>query len=407
MSGLPTHRPVSPNAESFPVQKMLMNDTMLDATRLTRANRLIEATALIQRVLRGQTDQGDSTVFDRNFGADTRPVSALENPLKFAWGLQNPTDAFQHYSTPGLKTWTRSERFTATDVVPAGGSFIEARYANTAGSRAYKLYIPSGYKGQRLPLIIMLHGGTQTADDFAGGTRMNVYAEDENCLVAYPVQPPQANPCKCWNWFRPEDQCRGRGEPSLVAGITQQIMKDYSVDRERVYVAGFSAGGAAAVVLAATYPDLYAAIGVHSGLPYGAAEDVVSAFSAMRQGDPLKQFVGSETMGVREERMPAIVFHGDVDNIVHPRNSEGIASSVKQSASCTDVHRDRVNNGREYTCTRHLDHNGRPVHECWTVHGAGHAWSGGHPAGSYTDPKGPDATKQMLRFFRGHLLQSD
>jgi poly(3-hydroxybutyrate) depolymerase len=190
-------------------------------------------------------------------------------------------------------------------------------------------------------------------------------------------------------------------------GITRQIMKDYSVDRERVYVAGFSAGGAAAVVLGATYPDLYAAIGVHSGLPYGAAEDVLSAFSAMRQGDLLNEFVGSETMGVREEPVPTILFHGDKDRIVHPRNSEGIGSSLKRTASRTDVRRGMVNNGRAYTCARHFDQDGRAVLECWTVHGAGHAWSGGHPAGSYTDPQGPDAAKEMLRFFRGHVLPSD
>jgi poly(hydroxyalkanoate) depolymerase family esterase len=289
------------------------------------------------------------------------------------------------------------------DIVPEGGKFIEAVYANPAGSRAYKLYIPSGYQGQAVPLVVMLHGGTQTPDDFAAGTRMNVIAEDETCLVVYPAQPSHANPAKCWNWFRASDQRRDRGEPSLIAGITRQIMHDYSVDAQRVYVGGLSAGAAAAAVMGATYPDLYAAIGVHSGLACGAADDLISAFAAMRQGTS----ASSEALDIPEERqafVPTIVFHGDRDHIVHPRNADHVIScSLRASKWQKKVDRGCVPDGHAYTRTIHTDANGRAMLEQWCIHGAGHAWSGGSPAGSYTDPRGPDAAREMLRFFREHV----
>ena len=300
----------------------------------------------------------------------------------------------------GLHGWTKQGPVQTSDIVPEGGKFIEASYTNAAGSRTYKIYIPSRYQGQALPLIVMLHGGTQTPDDFAAGTRMNLIAEEQTCFVAYPAQPFHANLAKCWNWFRAKDQRRGQGEPSLIAGITQQVLRDYSINSGEVFVAGLSAGAAAAAVMGATYPDLYAAIGVHSGLAFGAADDLISAFAAMRHGASSPGETASPLEN-QEPFVPTIVFHGDRDHIVHPRNADHVtSSSLRGSEWRQEEHKGRVPDGFAYTRTIHADAGGRAMLEQWCIHGAGHAWSGGSPAGSYTEPRGPDATREMLRFFR-------
>ena len=393
-----------------------MNDMMLQATRLTRANQLIEATALIQRMLRGETDSviarlgnGPPTIDGYAETIDeTKPShfnAARSAKPHYFQTLRDLTYRFKYPSRRGLQGWVGPAPLSTPDIVPEGGKFIEAIFTNPAGSRAYKLYIPSRYQGQAVPLVVMLHGGTQTPDDFAAGTRMNVIAEEETCLVVYPAQPSHANPAKCWNWFRPNDQRRGRGEPSLVAGITRQVMHDYSVDPQRVYVGGLSAGAAAAAVMGATYPDLYAAIGVHSGLACGVADDLITAFAAMRQGNSRYSSASGETSVVLEDRpsVPTIVFHGDRDTIVHPRNADHVISSSMRTPNLQKkVHRGQVPGGHAYTRTIHTDANGQAILEQWCIHGAGHAWSGGSPAGSYTDPRGPDAAREMLRFFRDH-----
>jgi len=293
------------------------------------------------------------------------------------------------------------------DIVPDGGKFVEATYTNSAGTRAYKLYIPSGYDGAPIPLVVMLHGCKQWPDDFAAGTRMNLIAEEQTCFVVYPAQPIEANAAKCWNWFRPSDQRRGHGEPSLIAGITRQVMQGYSVDPERVYIAGLSAGGAAAAVMAVTYPDVYAAVGVHSGLACGSAIDIPSAFAAMRQGESSGLMSGDMSAAAgRGLDVPTIVFHGDQDNTVHPRNGDRLIAQEKTAKLQKQTHRSRAPGGHAYTRTTHTDPSGRTMFEHWEIHGAGHAWSGGSSAGSYTDPRGPDAAREMLRFFLEHRNRS-
>jgi poly(hydroxyalkanoate) depolymerase family esterase len=300
----------------------------------------------------------------------------------------------------GLRGVIKRAPLSTPNIVPEGARFIESTYSSPAGSRAYRLFIPSRYQEEPLPLVVMLHGCTQSPDDFAAGTRMNFIAEQENCFVVYPAQPSEANQAKCWNWFRAADQQRGRGEPSLIAGITRQIMRDYSVDPKRVYVAGLSAGAAAAAIMGATYNDLYAAIGIHSGLACGVATDLPSALVAMRQGGSNRKII----LGDRPP-VPTIVFHGDRDVTVHPNNGGQILEqSVGTMSTQKKVHRGQVPGGHAYTRTVLSDASGRGMLEHWNIHGAGHAWSGGSAAGSYTDPRGPDATREMLRFFLEHSL---
>jgi poly(hydroxyalkanoate) depolymerase family esterase len=395
---------------------MLNQDIVREATRLTRAGQLVEATALLQRMLRGESAP-DATLRTTGrlalTGREPPIIDAKANTIEETDGAQLARTATAQPRMLGALLDRKKERSglglrglikrapSTADIVPEGARFIEGTYSNPAGSRAYRLFIPSRYQGQPLPLVVMLHGCTQSPDDFAAGTRMNFIAEEQTCFVVYPAQRSEANQSKCWNWFRTADQQRGGGEPSLIAGITRQIMRDYSVDPKRVYVGGLSAGAAAAAIMRATYNDLYAAVGIHSGLACGAATDMPSAFAAMRQGGG----PGRRVISDGGPPVPTIVFHGDRDMTVHPNNGDQILEqSVRTTSTQKQVHRGQIAGGHAYTRTIHTGASGRGIFEHWNIHGAGHAWSGGSPAGSYTDPRGPDATREMLRFFLEHSL---
>ncbi|MDQ3777070.1 MAG: PHB depolymerase family esterase [Pseudomonadota bacterium] len=384
-----------------------MNEKMIagmpEVLRLMQAGRLQEATSVIQRVLAGPRLTPVAT--EPAASTERVPIEGIfrvmnEEPL----GAARPAEAPQPQPIPSR----------IPDGLPLG-KFITGSYTNQAGSRAYKLYIPSGYRGQSLPLVVMLHGCTQNPDDFAAGTRMNQVAEEQQCFVLYPAQAQSANPSKCWNWFKQSDQRRDRGEPSIIAGMTRQIMSSYSIDPQRVYVAGLSAGGAMAVTMGMTYPEVYAAIGVHSGLPYAAAHDVPSAFAAMRQSSSANGRMGIGAAGeLTVCDVPTIVFHGDRDTTVHPCNGDQVAAQSRGVgangnsdtragvSNRATVQRGQVAQGHAYTRTVYHDAGGQAIAEHWLVHGAGHTWSGGSVSGSFTDPKGPDATQEMIRFFWEH-----
>jgi poly(hydroxyalkanoate) depolymerase family esterase len=426
---------------------------MAEAMRLMREGDLAEATAVIQRALGGSpletgfppeassnatggTDEPidvESIVVDeaphaagasrdavgRGPAAAPRPAAS---PLLFGSMPLTMPDSMpltMPGGLPGLPGTMPSPKQGEADpeVVPAGGRFVERSYTNRAGTRSYKLYIPSGYIGQDVPLVVMLHGCTQDPNDIAAGTHMNALAEEHIFLVAYPAQAQGANMNKCWNWFKASDQQRGRGEPSLIAGITRQIIDEYNVADGKVYVAGMSAGGAMAAIMAEAYPDLYAAVGVHSGLAPGAAHDMPSAFAAMSQGGPAtsrRNVPTAAAPGESARMVPAIVFHGDRDTTVHPRNADhllehyctakttGSRDTVDSPTPRGTVRQGQISGGHAYTRTTYRDAGGRAMVERWTVHGLGHAWSGGSTTGSYTDPKGPDASAEMVRFFNQH-----
>jgi len=313
----------------------------------------------------------------------------------------NPSRAFRARDPmpPGVSARADS---TITDI----GQFLSLSHSSGRGSRAYKLYVPSSYDGDPAPLIVMLHGCKQNPEDFAAGTRMNALAEKDGFLVAYPAQTMRDNGSNCWNWFDANQQSREGIEPSLISGIVSDIRKSHAVDSSRIFVAGLSAGAAMAVILGTTHPEVFAAVGAHSGLPVGVAHDVPSAFAAMGG-----RAAASTRVSVGKPAVPTIVFHGDADHTVAMANGNTIVDQATQAYADSDttLHKRPTESpdDKRFSMTAYEDANGRRRVEQWIVHGGAHAWFGGSPAGSYTDPSGPDASTEMVRFFLGQAPKTN
>ena len=393
-----------------------MNDTlqqlMRDASRLTRAGRLDEATETIRRALRGKAQaaaaktqvkadtavKSGAVILDASatvpggnvFEVDTRDDDATK--AEFAAG-----ETAHHEELQRPRQSTTRDEYVDSCTERGTGEFISGIHKHASNTLRYKLYVPPKPAGRSLPLIVMLHGCGQDPDDFAAGTGMNEAAREQGFFVLYPEQSSSANASRCWNWFQPEDQQRGGGEPALIATMTRAMITKRGIDPRRVYIAGLSAGGAMATIVAEAYPEIFAAVGVHSGLARGAASNMMEAFTVMTSGDTSRaEHVAGINMQVS---VPTIVFHGDQDQTVHPRNGEQVIAAVLREAVGAKIERGVSPKGRHYTRSRHVDKKGKRLAEHWLVHGAGHAWSGGDVAGSFTDASGPDATREMLRFF--------
>ncbi len=371
-------------------------DELVKATQLTREGRLKEATQTIRRALSGRPPDPPP------FKAPTPPV-VVEVDAKVIDDVANVADvAFREVAPAPSVSPAQPAASPVQPAAPAQpGSFTDGEYAFGGKTYRYRLFKPSGDEALR-PVTVMLHGCKQDADDFARGTAMNEAAQRHGAMVLYVEQLRSENNMGCWNWFEPAHQARGAGEPAMIASLAQKIVQQHGGDPTRVYIAGLSAGGAMALVVAQLYPEVFAAVGVHSGLPAGAAGDVVSAFSAMRKG--------ARQAPAAFAAVPAIVFHGTADKTVHPANAKNIVEGLRTrwESDGRPVAKSSVaipgKGKRGATRSTYTSHEG-PAHiEHWELSQGPHAWSGGRTAGSFTDPAGPDASEAMLAFFLQHRL---
>lgn len=371
-----------------------LKSAMLAAAQLTAAGDLQAATAAIRQALAGDRVAAPTA-------ASKADSFASATPEVLRARMSRAAEAVQAALAEGLPS-ASLDTVMARASTPLDDRMVAGSFTASAGSRDYLLYLPG--KARPSALVVMLHGCTQTAADFAAGTAMNEQADRHGFAVLYPAQSKVANRSACWNWFLPRDQRAGRGEPAIIAAMAREVAERHEISSERLFVAGLSAGGAMAAILGTAYPDLFAAIGVHSGLRAGAAHDLESALAAMKRGAaPANGSVARSASGGARKPLRTIVFHGRQDRTVHPSNArqvtEAALAAFPDDALGVREESGRSAGGRSFIRTVHADERGVPMVELWEVKGAGHAWSGGTRAGSHTDPLGPDASEAMAAFF--------
>ncbi len=341
-------------------------DAMRRATRATQDGDPMDATRIIREALSG--------------GAEAQAA---------------PADAFDGVTIDGELADAPERPGPVEPDGPADPApMISQSWSGAAGARDYRLFLPpqapEGVRG----LVLMLHGCTQGPDDFARGTAMNAIAAREGLIVAYPGQTSAHNQNGCWNWFEPLHQGRDVGEPAILAGIAQDIARVHGVPPGTTFAAGLSAGGAMAAILGQAYPDVFSAVGVHSGLPAGSARDIPSAFAAMKgtgQG-------GAATLPPGAPHARTMIVHGERDRTVDPVNAARLLAALTEAYPDAVPERDAVARpGLDRLRLRRPD--GTVAVEYWRIPALGHAWSGGDPAGSYTAPRKPDASAGLVRFF--------
>ena len=405
-----------------PSARQSFREALLGATRLTGMGKLLDATRLIQRTLLGSPAASPRPSTYNPASEPTQTVKELPQAKHPAQGAVEPPvlqpqpdsiDVAPHVAAPAIQPFAApaapvtpivAAPAASPEALPAAArkpSFTKHQFVFEGNAYPYRLYIPSALAATAvapMPLIVLLHGCKQDALDFSHGTAMNELAEHKQAMVLYPEQPTSGNAMRCWNWFDPSHQQAGRGEPGMIAALARKMVAQQGADADRIYVAGLSAGGAMAAVVANLYPHVFAAVGVHSGLAAGAAQSMVQAFSAMQEGAK-----GSHTTA-----LPTIVFHGTADQTVNPTNAKYITQAALAAfkADGVDLVKSKVSvkNPGDDTADRTLytDANGRTMVESWRISAGPHAWSGGSAQGSYTDPDGPDASKAMLAFFLQH-----